>query len=275
MRQFPQLVCLLLLAASASLIAAPWNRSKEKVAVNAAVKTSHWADELEVGPYSFFSEFPLEDLQDLIQDLADLQDDLETSLGVQCQPQSIHVYLFNSKRSYEQYVRAREPAGVNRRALYLPARNAGDASQVFAYRNRELEIDVRHELTHALLHTALPDLPIWIDEGIAEYFEVPAAERAKSHVHHTEIKNAITWYRWKPAIEKLESKRKLRDMDGQDYRDSWAIVHYILNGPPEAREALRQYFVEIRSSASPTPLSQHLRKRIPNLDQAILEHLRK
>ena len=35
-----------------------------------------------------------------------------------------------------------------------------------------LEEDLRHEATHALLHVAVGDLPLWLDEGLAEYFEV-------------------------------------------------------------------------------------------------------
>jgi hypothetical protein len=271
MGRFP-LIAFLFLAASASLMAGPWTRPKEKTSSDVAAKPSPWADDRSFGPYAIHSEFPLHDVQDLMQDLADLQDDLEKTLKLQCQPQAIQIYLFSSKRTYDQYIRIRIPEGVNRRALYVPGTDAG---RVYAFRNRELEIDVRHETTHALLHTALPYVPIWIDEGLAEYFEIPDGQRVKGHVHRTELRNAITWNHWRPNIEKLESKRKLMDMNGQDYRDSWGIVHFILNGPPEAREALSLYFEQIQSGAPPTPLSQLLRKRIANLDQAIVDHLQK
>ena len=136
-----------------------------------------------------------------------------------------------------------------------------------------LDVDVRHETTHALLHTALPYVPIWIDEGIAEYFEVPDALRTRGNPHRKELQNAIRYLKWKPNIEQLESKRKLMDMNGKDNRDAWGIVHFLLNGPPEAKEALRIYFEEIQSGAAPTPLSELLRQRIPSLDQAISDHL--
>jgi hypothetical protein len=51
-------------------------------------------------------------------------------------------------------------------------------------------------------------------------------------------------------------------------------MHFILHGPPEAREALTAYLAEIQSGKAPTPLSQHLRRRVPNLEQAIVDHLK-
>ena len=50
-----------------------------------------------------------------------------------------------------------------------------------AYRNPEFGNDLRHECTHALLHAVLPAVPLWLDEGLAKYFEVQRASRAYGH----------------------------------------------------------------------------------------------
>ncbi len=267
--------CLILIAA-ASVSASPWSRIKSSLTWGGGrgqAENSPWVDEQELGPYLFRSEFPLQDVHGLVQDLGDLQQDLEETLRLQCQPQSIQIHLFQSKRSYDQYLRLRIPEGVNRQALYVPGNEAG-GGRVYAYRQRDLETDVRHESTHALLHSALPYVPIWIDEGLAEYFEIPASSREKGHPHRKELRDAIRYQGWRPNIEKLETKRKLLDMNGKDYRDSWGIVHFLLHGPKEARLALDIYFEEIQSGAKETPLSQQLKKRIPHLDQAIIDHLK-
>ena len=264
------LIVILLFAVAATVVAAPWTRFKSTFSGRDQSVPYKWTDERELGPYLVRSEFPLNDIQELVQDLGDLQNDIEKSLGLRCQPQSIEIHLFNNKRSYDQYLRYRFPEGMNRQALYVAGVNSGS---VYAYRHRELDTDVRHETTHALLHTALPYVPIWIDEGLAEYFEVPDPLRIKGHSHRKELQNAIRYLRWKPPIERLEAKQKLMDMDGKDYRDSWGIVHFLLNGPEAAKKALSVYFEEIQSGSAPTPLSEHLRKRIPNLEQAIVDHL--
>jgi len=273
MRYAPLTVCLILIAV-ASVTASPWSRVKTSVAKRFGqdnAGASQWTEERQLEPYLIRSEFPLGDIQDLVQDLGDLQVDLESMLRLECEPRPIQIYLFSSKRTYDQYLRIRVPEGVNRQALYVPGTDAG---RVYAYRQRELEIDVRHETTHALLHNALPYVPIWIDEGLAEYFEIPAPSRSKGHRHRKELRDAIRYLRWKPNVEALEGKRKLMDMDANDYRDAWGIVHFLMHGPAEAREALFVYFDEIQSGAAPTPLSQHLRERIPNLNQAIIDHLK-
>ncbi|HEY0982666.1 MULTISPECIES: DUF1570 domain-containing protein [unclassified Schlesneria] len=273
MRYAPLTMCLVFLAA-ASVTAAPWSRLTSSISRRLGQDrstASRWVEERDLDPYLIRSEFPLGDVQELVADLGDLQADLESILRLECEPRPIQVYLFSSKRSYDQYLRIRVPEGVNRQALYVPGTDAG---RVYAYRQSELDIDVRHETTHALLHNALPYVPIWIDEGLAEYFEVPAASRVKGHRHRKELRDAIRFSRWKPNIEGLEAKRKLMDMNANDYRDSWGIVHFMLHGPAEAREALYTYFEEIQSGAAPTPLSQHLKQRIPNLSQAIIDHLK-
>ncbi len=229
-----------------------------------------WLEERTVGPYLIRSEFPLRDVAELVSDLGELHTDLEEMLGLKCQPQEIQIHLFRSRSGYVNYLSKRIPDGTKRQALFVQGTDAG---RVYAYRHGDLDTDVRHETTHALLHTALPYVPMWLDEGLAEYFEVSPGMRAKHHPHRRELQLAIR-FGWKPSIEKLEAKRELLDMGGKDYRDAWGVMHFILHGPPAAREALAAYFEEIQSGKAPTPLSQHLRRRIPNLEQRIVDHLR-
>lgn len=229
-----------------------------------------WVDERQLGPYLIRSEFALRDVQRLVDDLGDLQSDIEGELGLKCEQGEIQIHLFRSRWSYRDYLSKRIPDGTKRQALFVQGTDAG---RVYAYRHGEMDIDVRHETTHALLHTALPYVPLWLDEGFAEYFEVAPNQREKQNPHRGELKMAIR-FGWRPGLERLEAKRNLLDMDKNDYRDSWGIIHFILHGPPAAREALAAYFAEVQSGKAPAPLSQHLRRRIPNLEQQIVDHLK-
>lgn len=230
-----------------------------------------WVEERELSPYLIRSEFALRDVADLVSDLGDLQADIERLLKLKCEPTEIQIHLFRSRPTYNDYLSRRIPEGTKRKALFVQGTDAG---RVYAYRQRDLDTDVRHETTHALLHSALPYVPLWLDEGIAEYFEASPSLREKHHPHRGELQRAIRFLRWKPGIEKLEAQREMLDMKGDDYRDAWGVIHFILHGPPAAREALAAYFEEVQSGKAPTPLSQHLRRRIPNLDQRIIEHLK-
>jgi hypothetical protein len=44
---------------------------------------------------------------------------------------------------------------------------------VYAYWGDRVAEDLRHEVVHGYLHAVVPHLPLWLDEGLAEYFEVP------------------------------------------------------------------------------------------------------
>lgn len=229
-----------------------------------------WNEERQIGPYLIRSEFALRDVQGLVSDLGDLQADIERQLGLKCEPGEIQIHLFKNRWNYNGYLSKRIPEGTKRQALFVQGTDAG---RVYAYKHSGLDIDVRHETTHALLHTALPYVPIWLDEGFAEYFEPAPGQREKRNPHRGELQRAIL-LGWKPSIERLEARKTQAEMDKNDYRDAWGVIHFVLHGPPAAREALAQYFEEVQSGKAPMPLSQQLRRRIPNLEQQIINHLK-
>ena len=152
---------------------------------------------------------------------------------------------------------------------------------VFAYRSNEFEVDVRHESTHALLHADLAVVPLWLDEGLAEYFEAPYQERAFNHPHLSQMKWQVSKVNLTaritsaaPSLERLEELRDLKQMGAAEYRQSWAWVHFMLHGSPEAQEELMRYLTDIRAQTPPGKLSSRLRARIPNLEQKFADHLR-
>src|SRR5947209_8380306 len=71
---------------------------------------------------------------------------------------------------------ARDPAVPRPRAsIVAQARGhgGGDELPVYTFNGDHIRQDLRHELTHALLHSVLKDVPLWLDEGLAEFFELP------------------------------------------------------------------------------------------------------
>ena len=235
------------------------------------VQAGEWSEEFSAGNFLFRSEFPLRDVQDLLNDIADLQEDVETALGVTCSNREIQVHLFRSRMSYQRYLSVRVPQGAKRQAFYMPGTDAG---RIYAYRNRNLELDVRHETTHALLKNALPYLPLWLDEGLAEYFEVPKARRAHGDGHLQEIRLAQK-LGWRPDLKRLEAKRGFLELGAREYRDAWAIVSYLIDGPPEAQQVFRKYLQDIEDGNVPGPLSDVLAESLPGYEQDILRQMRR
>jgi len=229
-----------------------------------------WVDGRVFGPFVCRAEFSLGPWQGLLAELGQLQRDLVDYLDVPPASQPIELYLFRDKRSYDRFLKRYLPKAPYRRALYIKRQGPG---QVFAYRSREFQTDLRHECTHALLHSVLPVVPLWLDEGLAEYFEVPGNQREFDNPH-------LRTLRWNlrlgifPKLESLEKKSKVSEMGRSEYRYSWAWVHFMLHGRREARAELVGYLADLRCGAPPGLLSQRLCRRLPKLRSRFIEHFK-
>ena len=59
------------------------------------------------------------------------------------------------------------------------------------YQSSEMETDLRHETTHAVLHSLLPMVPLWLDEGFAEYFEAKVTDKQLRHPYLQSIARSL------------------------------------------------------------------------------------
>lgn len=227
-----------------------------------------WTDHREVGPFICRADFSLQGTEGLLADLEQLQGDLSESLGIPPAQERIEIYLFGDESSYRRYLKTYFPQVPYRRALFA---KLGGPGMVLAYRGKEFETGLRHECTHALLHAAMPGVPLWLDEGLAEYFQEPRARRAYDSRH-------LSMTRWSarfglvPSLEKLEKKTDLSPMTSTDYRHAWAWVHFMLHGPADAHEELARFLGDIRVDAPYGLLSQRLALRLGNVDRSFCAH---
>lgn len=227
-----------------------------------------WIDAREVRGFRVYCRFPADRIAPLLSDLEGLRRDIAAYLGLETAPCAVDVYLFADAREYGEYIRRAFPEVPYRRALYV---QRGDRAMVAAYLSPELAVDLRHECTHALLHATLPMVPLWLDEGLAEYFEVEPLERSG----RSRYLAAIRWrcrFGYVPSLEGLEGLPSMASMTESDYRNAWSWVHFMLHGPPEARDALVEYVATIRQGGIPGSLRERLAARIPSLHAAYKKH---
>lgn len=223
-----------------------------------------WTDGRDAGVFLCRADFRLDDSEPLFQELAQLQEDLVQSLGIRPAAERIQIYLFRNQANHRRFLAARFPGVPYRRALYIKGDGPG---MVFAFYGPQFDVDLRHECTHALLHAALPMVPLWLDEGIAEYFETARTQRASGHAN-------LSGARWSsrfgvvPSLERLESKGQLTEMGAADYRAAWAWVHFMLHGPSQVRAELTSYLRDIQNGTPPGLLSS----RLGRLDRQFAAH---
>ena len=230
---------------------------------------AEWVESRRVGQFVVSSEVRLDRFKGLLQTIEDQRADVLATLELEPTQSLIEIWIFASRRSYSDAVSRRAPEGVNRRACF--AKGEDGVGHVFVSLNDAFEIDLRHEVTHAVLHSVLPFIPLWLDEGLAEYFEVPAADRASRNPHQARLKWSMRLL-WKPNLEALERKSAVSEMAVNDYRESWSWVHFLLHGPADFERVLPSYLQEIESGAPPGPLSGHLRRVDANSARRLVSH---
>jgi len=230
-----------------------------------------WIDRQTYGPFHCQAAFPLAPYQPLFLELAALERELERTLAIPPANRPIDVYLFGDESAQRTFLSQLYPRVPYRRALYV---QRGGCGSVYAYRQAELAIDMRHECTHALLHASLAMVPLWLDEGLAEYFEMPESKRASGHPHLSRLRWDLRLYGMRRSIEQLEQKTSLRDMGSVEYRFSWGWAHFMLHGPIAAHRVLVHYLADIRQGNPPGKLSERLRLAIPHLDERMIQHFK-
>jgi hypothetical protein len=236
----------------------------------AALAGEKWPVEQTAGIFACHADFSLERHSALLEELGALARDVEEVLGTPPPKETVHLFLFEKKATYQAYLQHYFPRVPYRRALFIKGRGPG---MVFAYQGLDFEIDVRHECTHAVLHASLADVPLWLDEGLAEYFEVPRDQRAEQNPHRSAIAALVKSGRL-PRLTELEPVSELSSLGRDEYRDAWAWVHFMLHGQPAAREELVSFFKEIQSDPDAEPLSRRLKRRMPDLERRMAEHFR-
>lgn len=229
-----------------------------------------WHDSRSSGPFHVQATFPLGDLTPLFNELSALELELQRTLAVPPPQQKIDVYLLSDQRAHKELLAQLYPRIPYRRALYV---QRGGQGSVYAYRHPELPIDLRHECTHSLLHASLPMVPLWLDEGLAEYFEVPGPQRAFDNPHHAKLRwhHRLGMIR---SVESLEQCGDLSEMGAVEYRFAWAWAHFMLHGPLPAHRELVHFLADIQRGNPPGMLSQRLRRVVPQLENQFAAHFR-
>ena len=120
----------------------------------------------------------------LLDELTARREDLRRELAYASSEEPIHVYLFEDANRFKEFVGEEHPGFPNRRAFFV---ESDTRLEVYAHWGGYVGEDLRHEVTHAYLHSVLPNIPLWLDEGLAEYFEVPRGRHGLNRDHIVSI----------------------------------------------------------------------------------------
>jgi hypothetical protein len=153
----------------------------------------------------------------------------------------VEIYVLDDRNAFTHFLKFYFPELPPRRAFFLAQ---GSQRVVYTYSSPRLEEDLRHEATHALLRGAYGDLPLWLDEGLAEYFESDLAQPGAEHDRIDHIADDLKGG-WSPSLPRLEALSDIRQMTPRDYREAWAWVHLFLNGSSPEKSILLTSLTEL------------------------------
>jgi hypothetical protein len=258
---------------SLKLLPTPSDRSekveKEILAASAGKRS------FRVSQFMFVSDFDIQEDLPLFRELGEMREQIHKELQLPNSTALIQVHIFEDRQRYEQFMHVKYPFLPNRRAFFVaqphPVGVGGEDLLVYTYWGDRIREDLRHELTHALLHSVLKDVPLWLDEGLAEYFEV-GPEWQGIHARHLEQIKAVGGQTGSD-LARLEGITQVQQMTATEYREAWTWVHLMLRDKPEAKAVLVQYLQQLRVNPNPGSLQPRLSLVYANLDEALDQHM--
>ena len=216
------------------------------------------------------SDFKIATDHEMVHELKDVRQRVMSELSLPRQREAVHVYLFSDESSYRRYLESTWPGLPPRRAYFV-----GTPRELAVYTfwgDRVME-DLRHEFTHGVLHACLTDVPLWLDEGLAEYFEVPGSIAGHLNEEYVQQLTTSVLEGWSPDLSRLEQLEEFSSMQHKHYREAWSWVHFMLHHSHDSRDALLAYLEDLRDNARPKPLSQRLKANVPQYELRFVNHV--
>ncbi len=175
--------------------------------------------------------------------------------------EQMNLYLFETQKGYEIFLASKG----------IPAQNTGGmfvvnprVNGLFTYIKdrpvRQTLSTLQHEGFHQFAFSHIgPELPIWVNEGIAQFFEDGVLVGNRFHL---DIANAKRLIQIKDAIEKnrtipfanliamtdkqwSENVQNLPTLAALQYDQSWSMVYFLINSNDKLLNAFNQYLIAV------------------------------
>ncbi len=216
------------------------------------------------------SDVRLEQDNVLVTELEALHAQVFESLRLPEQRDAVNVYLFSDEASYRFYMHTTWRDLPPRRAYFV---GTNRELAVYSFISPQVMEDLRHEFTHGLLHATLQSVPLWLDEGLAEYFEVSASTPGAAHAAHLRELRQADSENWSPNLYRLEMISDFRDLTQRDYAECWAWVHFMLNSSDEASTVLLMYLEDLQTTKTPRRMLTSLESAVSSYANDLQTHV--
>jgi hypothetical protein len=238
------------------------------LSVARATAATSWPHEVQWGRFHFHGDRPLGEAKQWAEHLEELAGRMEKELELVGADEPIAVMVLANQQILDRYLKRYFPEVGGRRSIFLRHQ---DRSQVFVCRHPGLVEDLRHEVCHALLHLSIPNLPVWIDEGIAEYYEVQESSEALHPVHGSRIAWLVRLGH-APSLKAMERDSFDPGSSSGSYGDAWGWIHFLMTHSEASRRVLVDHLAAMHAGNDRSTLHQRLEQSLGNPRLEFLRH---
>lgn len=224
---------------------------------------------LVLDPLIVHSDFRLPPHHRLLNELVLERNEILSTLDLAKSEEPVEVYLFDTEERFRDFLGRYYPDFPQRRAFFV---ESDTRLTVYAYWGDRVAEDLRHEVAHGYLHSVVPNLPLWLDEGLAEYAEVPPGNAGLNQPHVQWLLEKLGQHSWRPNLARLEQLTSASEMTQSDYAEAWAWVHWLLEDGA-GKKLVRTYLADLRQGMRVPPLSARLSGLSQNRDASLIAHL--
>jgi tetratricopeptide (TPR) repeat protein len=169
-----------------------------------------------------------------------------------------HVYVFDSRKELQPFQPVRAGRVASLGGYFHHDGEVNDIALALEGYEESAPV-VFHEYTHLLVLDAAPSIPVWLNEGLAEYYSTYAleADAARAHIgrpvaHHV----ALLRERFMPlaqlvAVDTESALYNEGERRSIFYAEAWALTHYLMIEMPNGPAAINAYATAIARGDAP------------------------
>jgi len=196
-------------------------------------------------------------------------------------PLPTRVYVFKNGKSFEPYKLDKDGKPRNVGGYFVHTLDGNYVAVDGSLDNHALPV-IYHEYVHQWLQTNVPDIPLWFNEGLAEFYSSFVVRGSTAEVGRP-VERHLAWLSQHETIP-LEALFRM-DTDSPDYNEgerqgtfyaqSWLLTHYLLADDPARRERVNRFVKRIKTEEDPRKaFEQAFETDLPAAQKALEKYAR-
>jgi uncharacterized protein DUF4124/uncharacterized protein DUF1570 len=169
----------------------------------------------------------------------------------------VNLYLFEHQEDFSQWMVERiGSSNANYAGVFIPSSN-----EVAVWRwgdDQDVAQTILHESSHVLLYQLSPASPVWLHEGLAQYFQtlevqpdgrlkVSTLPDAQARIRQWMDEGRLITLRQYLSLDDAQWRRMAHELDAIPYTVAWATTAFLMS-KPVGRSTLRQLLQELEKT---------------------------